>query len=85
MVVSPDPNTQSHPGGGSVTFTFNRTISGGTGPYTTSWSTGDTGASTTFNEHAFPSEETNGNVSVTVTDSLGATASYTAEWIADGF
>lgn len=85
-MASPDPNIVHVSGGGTATFTFARAITGDDGTCTTAWSTGGTGATTTFDEHAFPSEETNGFVTVTITRaSDGATASYTAEWIADGF
>lgn len=84
MTISPNPDIESHPGGGTVTFNFGASASGGTGSYTYTWSTGATGDSTSFNEHAFASEETDGSVSVTVHDGV-TTASDSADWIADGF
>jgi hypothetical protein len=84
--ISPNPNTQSVPGGGTAFFSFGASVSGGSGSgYTGAWSTGDTGFSTSFTEHAFPSEETDGTVGFTAGDSLGNTASDSADWIADGF
>lgn len=88
MVISPNPNVQSHPGGGPVTFNFTATPSGGTGPFFFAWSTGDTSSSISFNELAFASDETDGMVSVTVTDSstpTPQTANDSAEWITHGF
>lgn len=86
MHISPNPGIGSHPGGGSVTFTFGVSVSGGSGSYSISWSTGDTGGSTTFTEHVAADDEQDGFIGVSVVDlSTGATGSDTAEWIAHGF
>jgi hypothetical protein len=87
VVVSPDPNTQSHAGGGPCFFTFNATPSNGTPPYTYAWSGGASGSGTsiTFSKNAPNGDQISGTETCTVTDNVGATASASAEWIANGF
>lgn len=86
-MISPNPSAQHHPGGGTVTFTFGASTSGGTGGSCSfAWSNGDTGPSTTFNEHAPPSDEADGTIGVLATDlTSGEPASDSADWVALGF
>lgn len=89
ITITPDPNTVHVPGGGTATFTFTAHLTGVLGTGTVVWEDATTGLTHTVSHHAFPEEETNGDVSATVTDSGrsggGSTASASAEWIADGF
>lgn len=88
VTVTP-ANIVSHKvGGGTSTFTFNSTVSGGVGPFTYLWSEGDaskTGPSTTFSAHA-PNQDTNdGTVYLTVTGSDGGVGYGQGGWTAAGF
>jgi hypothetical protein len=86
VTVSPNPNLGSKPGGGNITFSFGVSISGGSGSYSISWDTGDTGYGTSVTVHVPANDEVDGFVNCSVTDLVtGASGSGSAEYIAHGF
>jgi hypothetical protein len=88
VTVTPPTITSHKPGGGTSTFTFSSTVSGGTGPYQYLWDEGDgsrTGPTVTFSKHAPADDEIDGVVTLTVRDATGAVGTATGQWFALGF
>jgi hypothetical protein len=88
VTVTPSSVTSHKPGGGTSTFTFNSSVSGGVGPFQYLWSEGDhgtNGASTTFSKQA-PNQDTNdGTVTLQVTGADGGVGYGHGDWHAVGF
>jgi hypothetical protein len=86
VTITPNPNVSHVAGGGTAHFTFGVSISGGSGLYSIHWDDGSTGGSRDVSTHAFANDETDGSVSVSVTDLItGETSGDSAEWVALGF